>query len=126
MVVLKLVGLESMNNLSQRHIQSRILRAVGSRIAAGLRDTDSVGRISEDSFGVMVVDAPEGSGASIVARWESELLGQLIDHGAGGMIEMNLESSFHHCQLSELEDADSSEIAMRLVSSVEQSLVKVS
>ena len=126
MVVLKLVGLENMNNLSQRHIQSRILRAVGSRIAAGLRDTDSVGRISEDSFGVMVVDAPEGSGASIVARWESELLGQLIDDGAGGMIEMNLESSFHHCQLSELEDADSSEIATRLVSSVEQSLVKES
>ena len=125
MVVLKLVGLESMNNLSQRHIQSRILRAVGSRIAAGLRDTDSVGRISEDSFGVMVVDAPEGSSASIVARWESELLGQLIDDGAGGMIEMNLESSFHHCQLSELEDTDSSEIAMRLLSSVEQSLVKV-
>ena len=73
----------------------------------------------------MVVDAPEGSSASIVARWESELLGQLIDDGAGGMIEMNLESSFHHCQLSELEDTDSSEIAMRLLSSVEQSLVKV-
>ena len=50
----------------------------------------------------------------------------MIDDGAGGMIEMNLESSFHHCRLSALEDADSSEIAMRLVSSVEQSLVKAS
>ena len=42
------------------------------------------------------------------------------------LIKMNLESSFHHYQLSELEDSDSSEIAMRLMSSVEQSLVKVS
>ena len=125
-VVLKLVGLENMNNLSQRHILSRILRAVGSRIAAGLRDTDSLGRISEDSFGVMVVDAAEGSGPGIVSRWESELRGQLIDDGAGGMIELHLESSFHHCELHELEDSDSSEIAMRLVSSVEQSLLKAS
>ena len=31
----------------------------------------------------------------------------------------------NHCRLSELEDADSSEIAMRLVSSVEQSLVNL-
>jgi len=75
LVVLKLVGLDNMNNLSQRHIHSRILRGVGSRIAAGLRDADAVGRISEDSFGVMVVDAVEGSGPMIVSRWESELLG---------------------------------------------------
>ena len=125
-VVLKLVGLDNMNNLSQRHIQSRILRAVGTRIAASLRDTDSVGRISEDSFGVMVVDAPDGSASCIVARWESELLGQLIDDGAGGIIEMNLESCFYQCELSDLESADSSEIAARLLSSVEQALIKQS
>ena len=41
---------------------------MGSRIAAGLRDTDSLGRISEDSYGVMEVDAAEGSGAGIVSR----------------------------------------------------------
>lgn len=57
-VALKLVGLESMRSLSQRHIQHRILRTVASRIANGLRDTDSVARISEECFGVMVVDAP--------------------------------------------------------------------
>lgn len=122
LVVLKLVGLDNMNNLSQRHIQSQILRGVGSRIAAGLRDTDAVGRISEDSFGVMVVDAVEGSAPMIVARWESELAGQLVDDGAGGMIEINLESKFHRFEQSEFDDMDSSEIATRLLSSLEQSL----
>lgn len=122
LVVLKLVGLDNMNNLSQRHIQSQILRGVGSRIAADLRDTDAVGRISEDSFGVMVVDAVEGSAPMIVARWESELAGQLVDDGAGGMIEINLESKFHRFEQSEFDDMDSSEIATRLLSSLEQSL----
>lgn len=126
LVVLKLVGLDNMNNLSQRHIQSRILRGVGSRIAAGLRDTDAVGRISEDSFGVMVVDAVEGSGPMIVSRWESELLGQLVDDGAGGVIEINLENSFRRCELTGLENLDSSEIAARLLSKIEQSLAKPS
>jgi GGDEF domain-containing protein len=124
MVVLKLVGLDNMSNLSQRHIQSRILRGVGSRIGAALRDTDAVGRISEDSFGVMVVDVPDDSAAHIVARWESDLRGQMIDDGAGGMIELNLEVSFHQCDVSELEEADASEIAARLLSSVEQSLMR--
>lgn len=122
LVVLKLVGLDNMNNLSQRHIQSQILRGVGSRIAASLRDTDAVGRISEDSFGVMVVDAVEGSAPMIVARWESELAGQLVDDGAGGMIEINLESKFHRFEQNEFDDVDSSEIATRLLSSLEQSL----
>ena len=103
-----------------------ILRGVGSRIAAGLRDTDAVGRISEDSFGVMVVDAVEGSGPMIVSRWESELLGQLVDDGAGGMIEINLENSFRRCELTGLENLDSSEIAARLLSKIEQSLAKPS
>jgi hypothetical protein len=110
----------------ERHIQNRILRGVGSRIVAGLRDTDAVGRISEDSFGVMVVDAVEGSGPMIVSRWESDLLGQLVDDGAGGMIEINLENSFRRCELTGLENLDSSEIAARLLSTIEQSLVKPS
>jgi len=123
-VVMRLVGLDNMNNLSQRHIQSRILRSVGSRIAAALRDTDSVGRISEDSFGVMVVDTPEGSAANIVARWEAGLLGQLIDDGAGGMVELDLETRFHESSLSDIEDSDASEVAARLLSQAEQALVR--
>jgi hypothetical protein len=62
--------------------------------------------------------------ASIVSRWEAELRGQLIDDGAGGMVELILESSFHQCDLEDLEEADASEIAFKLLSSVEQSLAK--
>ena len=39
---------------------------------------------------------------------------------------MNLESCFYQCELSDLESADSSEIAARLLSSVEQALIKQS
>jgi GGDEF domain-containing protein len=124
LVALKLVGLESMSNLSQRHIQHRILRSVAAKIAEGLRDTDSVARISEECFGVMVVDAPREDASSIVERWETELQGQLIDDGAGGMIELRTESSFHQCDLSTLEDNDASQIAHSLISAVEQSLVR--
>lgn len=49
---------------------------------------------------------------------------QMIDDGAGGMIELDLEVSFHQCDVSELEEADASEIVARLLSSVEQSLAK--
>jgi len=120
---LKLVDLESMGNLSQRHIQHRILRSVAAKIASGLRDTDAIARISEDCFGVMVVDAPIEEADNIVARWEAELQGQLLDDGAGGMIELRTKSSFRHCELEALKDADASEVAYRLVSSIEESLM---
>lgn len=123
LVALKLVGLESMGNLSQRHIQHRILRSVAAKISDGLRDTDAIARISEDCFGVMVVDAPDGEATKIVTRWETALQGQLIDDGAGGVLELRTESSFHHCDLEALQDTDASEVAHRLVTSVEQSLI---
>ena len=123
LVALKLVGLESMSNLSQRHIQHRILRSVAAKISEGLRDMDSIARISEECFGVMVVDAPSEDASKIVGRWEAELQGQLIDDGAGGMVELRTESSFHHCDVEALHDADASEIAHKLVASVENSLM---
>ena len=121
LVALKLVGLESMGNLSQRHIQHRILRSVAAKIAEGLRDTDSVARISEECFGVVVVDAPGEDASKIVDRWESELQGQHIDDGAGGMIELRIESRFQFCDLAALDEHDSSEVALSLLSAVEQS-----
>ena len=122
MVALKLVGLESLGNLSQRHIQHRILRTVASRIANGLRDTDSVARISEECFGVMVVDAPSEDARNIVERWEAELQGQLLDDGAGGMVEIQIESAFQYFDLAALEDNDASDMAHVLLSDVEQAL----
>ena len=124
-VALKLVGLESMSNLSQRHIQHHILRSVARKITEGLRDADSVARISEDCFGIMIVDAPSEEATNIVLRWETALQGELIDDGAGGMIELRTESAFHQCDLSALEDHDASEVAQSLITSVERSLLAV-
>lgn len=126
LVAIKMVGLESMGNLSQRHIQYHILRAVASRLANGLRDTDVVARISEECFGVMVVDAPREEASKIVERWEAKLQGQLLDDGAGGMVELQTESSFQYCDLTALEDIDAYEIARALLSDVEQALSNVS
>ena len=122
LVALKLVDLESIGNLSQRHIQHRILRTVASRVASGLRDTDSVARISEECFGVMLVDAPSEEASKIVERWEAELRGQLIDDGAGGIFELQTQSSFKYCDLASLEGHDSSELAHSLLNDVEQAL----
>ena len=126
LVALKLVGLETISNLSQRHIQHRILRTVATKIAHGLRDADSVARISEECFGVMIVDAPSENASKIVERWEAELQGQLIDDGAGGMVELQTESSFQYCDLAALEGIDASEVARSLLSDVEAALSSAS
>lgn len=126
LVALKLVGLETISNLSQRHIQHRILRTVATKIAHGLRDADSVARISEECFGVMIVDAPSENASKIVERWEAELQGQLIDDGAGGMVELQTESSFQYCDLAALEGIDASEVARSLLSDVEAVLSSAS
>ena len=125
-MAIKLVGLEDLDNLSQRHIHHRILRTVASRVANGLRDTDSVARISEECFGVMVVDAPSEEASKIVARWETQLRGQLLDDGAGGMVELQTQSSFQYCDLTTLDDHDASEIANTLLVDIEQALSSAS
>ena len=114
-VVLRLSGLEHMNNLSQRHIQSRVLRGAASQIAAGLRDTDSVGRIGSNSFGIMVVDAPEESVPAIVTRWHQGLNGKMIDDGAGGMVELNVLRGFRLCSVEQLGSGDAVDIAAELL-----------
>ena len=107
-----------------RHLDAIGVLSGAAKIAENLRDTDSVARISEECFGVMVVEAPREDASSIVERWETELRGQLTDDGAGGMIEPPTESSFHQCDLPTLEDNDASEIAHTLISTVEQALLR--
>ena len=48
-----------------------------------------------------------------------------MNDAAGGMIELRTKSSFRHCELEALKDADASEVAYRLVSSIEQSLMTI-
>lgn len=114
--------------VEMNRIRDFVLLGPASHVAnrAGLlRDTDAIARISEDCFGVMVVDAPIEGAGNIVERWETELQGQFLDDGAGGMIELRTKSSFRHCELEALKDADASEVACRLVSSIEQSLMTI-
>ena len=70
----------------------------------------------------MVVDAPSEEAGRIVDRWEAELQGQLLDDGAGGMLELQMESSFKHCDLTVLEDHDAPELANSMLSDVERAL----
>lgn len=114
-VVLRLTGLEHMNNLSQRHIQSRVLRGAASQIGTALRDTDSVGRIGANTFGIMVVDAPESSVPAIVTRWHEGLNGQMIDDGAGGMVELAVLKGYRLCSMERLASADAVDIAAELL-----------
>ena len=114
--------------VEMNRIRDFVLLGPASHVAnrAGLlRDTDAIARISEDCFGVMVVDAPIEEAGNIVERWETELQGQFLDDGAGGMIELRTKSSFRHCELEALKDADASEVACRLMSSIEQSLMTI-
>ena len=114
--------------VEMNRIRDFVLLGPASHVAnrAGLlRDTDAIARISEDCFGVMVVDAPIEEAGNIVERWETELQGQFLDDGAGGMIELRTKSSFRHCALEALKDADASEVACRLMSSIEQSLMTI-
>ena len=104
-----------MNNLSQRHIQSRVLRGAASQIAAALRDTDSVGRIGPNAFGIMVVDAPEESVPAIVTRWHQGLNGKMIDDGAGGMLELIVHRGYRLCAVERLSSADAVDIAAELL-----------
>ncbi len=114
--------------VEMNRIRDFVLLGPASHVAnrAGLlRDTDAIARISEDCFGVMVVDAPIEEAGNIVERLETELQGQFLDDGAGGMIELRTKSSFRLCELEALKDADASEVACRLVSSIEQSLMTI-
>ena len=88
LVGIRLCGLDGMANLSQQHIQSRLLSAVAHKVAAGLRATDAVGRIDAMCFGVLVTDAPPDSIEAICERYQRELRGDLLDDGAGGSIEI--------------------------------------
>lgn len=94
LVAVSLCGLEKMSNLSQRHLQSKVLRRIASQINEGLRSTDSMGRLSFRCFGVLVADAPIATVRDIAWRLQQELRGQLLDDGVGGAIEIDPGAAF--------------------------------
>ncbi|MGD2008783.1 MAG: GGDEF domain-containing protein, partial [Cellvibrionales bacterium] len=88
LIAIRMCGLEGMANLSQQHIQSQLLIEVAHKIAAGLRATDAVGRIEQMCFGVLVADAPGSTVEAIARRYQTELVGEMLDDGAGGSVEI--------------------------------------
>ncbi len=88
LVSIRLCGLEGMANLSQQHIQGRLLSEVAHKIAGGLRATDAVGRVDAMCFGVVVTEAHPSSIEAIGARYQEELSRDLLDDGTGGSIEV--------------------------------------
>ena len=88
LVSIRLCGLEGMANLSQQHIQGRLLSEVAHKIAGGLRATDAVGRVDAMCFGVVVTEAQPSSIEAIGARYQEELSRDLLDDGTGGSIEV--------------------------------------
>jgi diguanylate cyclase (GGDEF)-like protein len=96
-VALTVCGLEMMDNLSQRHIRARMLRQVASHIESALRATDYMGRLSESTFAMLVVDAPADIVPAVAKRIQQDLNGTVVEDGVGGMIE--LEVSLGHAEL---------------------------
>lgn len=93
-VAVGFAGLDGMGNLSQRHLRALVMRQIANRIAGTLRVTDSMGRIGERCFGIVVVDAPRSSVRDIAWRLEQDIAGMNIDDGVGGVVEILPHTAF--------------------------------
>ncbi len=89
LVTIALEGLSGMGNLSQRHLQSKVLSDIATRVAASLRATDTMARIGTFSFAVLMVDAPETAVPDVALRFETDLRGHTLDDGRGGLVEID-------------------------------------
>ena len=120
LVSIRLCGLEGMANLSQQHIQGRLLSEVAHKIAGGLRATDAVGRVDAMCFGVVVTEAHPNSIEAIGARYQEELSRDLLDDGAGGAIEIRPNVSWASVNPKEYPGRAISELSGMMLDSVLQ------
>ena len=120
LVSIRLCGLEGMANLSQQHIQGRLLSEVAHKIAGGLRATDAVGRVDGMCFGVVVTDAHPNSIEAIGIRYQEELSRDLLDDGAGGAIEIRPNVSWASVNPKEYPGRAISELSVMMLDSVLQ------
>ena len=117
MVALSLCGLESMNNMSGRHRVNAAFREVADKLDASLRNTDSLGRLSENCFGVLVADAPPERVPDIVLRMQRDVDGHLVDNGVGGVIEVNVRCGFVTWDCDESPAGNSTDMARAMIES---------
>jgi GGDEF domain-containing protein len=120
LVSIRLCGLEGMANLSQQHIQGRLLSEVAHKIAGGLRATDAVGRVDAMCFGVVVTEAQPNSIEAIGARYQEELSRDLLDDGTGGSIEIRPNVSWASVNPREYPGRAISELSGMMLESVLQ------
>ena len=120
LVSIRLCGLEGMANLSQQHIQGRLLSEVAHKIAGGLRATDAVGRVDAMCFGVVVTEAHPSSIEAIGARYQEELSRDLLDDGTGGSIEVRPNVSWASVNPKEYPGRAISELSGMMLESVLQ------
>ena len=120
LVSIRLCGLEGMANLSQQHIQGRLLSEVAHKIAGGLRATDAVGRVDAMCFGVVVTEAQPNSIEAIGARYQAELSRDLLDDGTGGSIEIRPNVSWASVNPREYPGRAISELSGMMLESVLQ------
>jgi len=120
LVSIRLCGLEGMANLSQQHIQGRLLSEVAHKIAGGLRATDAVGRVDAMCFGVVVTEAEPSSIEAIGARYQEELSRDLLDDGTGGSIEIRPNVSWASVNPREYPGRAISELSGMMLESVLQ------
>ena len=120
LVSIRLCGHEGMANLSQQHIQGRLLSEVAHKIAGGLRATDAVGRVDAMCFGVVVTEAQPSSIEAIGARYQEELSRDLLDDGTGGSIEVRPNVSWASVNPKEYPGRAISELSGMMLESVLQ------
>ena len=120
LVSIRLCGHEGMANLSQQHIQGRLLSEVAHKIAGGLRATDAVGRVDAMCFGVVVTEAEPSSIEAIGARYQEELSRDLLDDGTGGSIEIRPNVSWASVNPREYPGRAISELSGMMLESVLQ------
>jgi len=120
LVSIRLCGLEGMANLSQQHIQGRLLSEVAHKIAGGLRATDAVSRVDAMCFGVVVTEAQPSSIEAIGARDQEELSRDLLDDGTGGSIEVRPNVSWASVNPKEYPGRAISELSGMMLESVLQ------
>lgn len=118
LVTIALAGLSGMGNLSQRHLQSKVLSDIAARVAGSLRATDTMARIGTFSFAVLMVDAPATVVPDVALRFETDLRGHTLDDGRGGMVEIDPAVAFLILQPAEIDPRHMTATVQRAVANI--------
>lgn len=118
LVTIALEGLSGMGNLSQRHLQSKVLSDIAARVAGSLRASDTMARIGTFGFAVLMVDAPATVVPDVALRFETDLRGHTLDDGRGGLIEIDPAVAYLTLQPAEIDPRHMTATVQRAVATI--------